>query len=769
MMIFTDFIELRLKPSSALQIKWAKQDDILTVVWSDYSSRRIAVANMTKAFGLDSDGNMQKPVKHGSKRSKGEKSKTFQSASYELMKPKVFSFSEAERMFDVVKLEDGVKHFVYPKLIREPERVLDTKKLEVWSKKRDIAISKLGDLMTPDAVERYLLCNGHQELIESQLGKVRELYPEKQFSSANTLIRYLNQYITFGMRPNALMPRGLINSGCNYLHNTDQVIVKRGRGGSDGRKTKSIYTGVRPLDKRIIKKISKMFGASKRNGALFYSEMYDEYCLEVLSRQKIEIPAPDNEGKRDLTKLHPYMLSSGQFKYHYENLLPLIEKLTLRYGVIATARDHTDRQGHAADGALGANHIVEIDSTELSVHVRDTRFGEKRVSAGRVFLCVAICVRTRYTLGYSLSFKEPTWENVAECLYNALEDKQAYCRRYGISLRPYEWVNHHAFEIIRIDNGKEFPKAQLDVQLRHSSGFFRVEIVQKGRGDFKAVVERQIGTVDRRAASLPGGIEADRDKTEQDASQRALLSINDIHRAVIRAIIHQNTRKNCAKLRDKDMAEACIGITPYSLWTYSINEQMAGGRPIASSQLPSYRYSLLPKCEVIVKEDGVHFCGLVFDAKYGSDNDWYLEAKYSHSTITKQMAYTPSFCNALFYEDEKGKIHTFKLVEQCDQYRDFGWEQLIDYRAHLNDLQYENRNQQQADKLAMKAANRKDQELAEDAIRGVPRNDQTSYQTGTTERRNEHAIAESRERAERVHEELKSENETDYQDEETVL
>lgn len=768
-MIFTDFVELRLKPSSALKIKWAKQGDILTVVWCDYRSHRLAVANMTKALGLNSDGNMQKPVKNEPKKSDGGKSGQVQSISYELMKPKVFSFSEAEQMFDIVKLDAGVKHFVYPKLIREPERVLDTQKWEVWSKKRDIALSKLGDLITPEAIERYLLCNGHQELIDRQMAKLREQYPEKKLSSANTLIRYLNQYVTFGMRPNALLPRGLINTGCNYQHNTNKVILKRGRGGADGRNTKSINTGVRPIDKRIIKKISKMFGASKRNGALFFSEMYDEYCLEVLSRQKIAIPEPDNEGKRDLTKLHPYMLSNGQFKYHYENLLPLIEKLTIRYGVIATARDHTDRQGHAADGALGANHIVEIDSTELSVHVRDTRFGEKRLSAGRLFLCIAICVRTRYILGYSLSFKKPTWENVAECLYNALEDKQAYCKRYGISLRPYEWVCHHAFEIIRIDNGNEFPESMLDGQLRHSSGFFRVETVQKGRGDFKAVVERQFGTVDRYAASLPGGIEADRDKTEQDASQRALLSINDIHRAVIRAIIHQNTRKNCAKLRDKDMAEARIGITPYSLWTYSIEKQMGGGRPIPSSQLPSYRYSLLPKCEVTIKENGVHFCGLVFNAKYASDNDWYLKAKYGVADVTKQMAYIPSICNALFYEDDQRNIHTFELVEQCDQYRDFSWEQLSEYRTYINELQYENRNQQLADRLAIKVGNRKDQELAEHDTKGVPRNDQTSYQTGTTDRRNELAAVESRERDQRAHEELSNVNQTKYQDEETVL
>ena len=133
------------------------------------------------------------------------------------------------------------------------------------------------------------------------------------------------------------------------------------------------------------------------------------------------------------------------------------------------------------------------------------------------------------------------------------------------------------------------------------------------------------------------------------------------------------------------------------------------------------------------------------------------------------MAYIPSICNALFYEDDQRNIHTFELVEQCDQYRDFSWEQLSEYRTYINELQYENRNQQLADRLAIKVGNRKDQELAEHDTKGVPRNDQTSYQTGTTDRRNELAAVESRERDQRAHEELSNVNQTKYQDEETVL
>ncbi|MEM7419073.1 MAG: hypothetical protein AAF364_04995 [Pseudomonadota bacterium] len=746
--MYTDFVELRLKQSMSSKVQWAKPHDVLTVVWCDYRLRRIAVANMSEAFGWDAK---KQTMAEGGDRKK----------AHQMKKPKVFQFSEAEKLFDLFEQDGGIGTFIYPKIIREPESVLEESQLSKWYPKADNAISVLGSLIEPDAIERYLLNNGHSELLKQRLQELRDEHPNKKFSSQTVLTRYLNQYITFGMTRNALLPLGLMNTGCNYQHSENNNVNKRGRGGADGRNTSSIYTGVRPLDKRLIKKIAKRFGTASRHGALFIRDIYDDYCAEALNLQGVELPEPDENGERDVTRVNPFILSEGSFRYHYDNMIPLLEKLTLRYGVIRTQRDFKDRQGHAADSVVGANHVVEIDSTELSVHVRDPRFKDKRLSAGRVFLTVAICVRTRYILGYSLSFKQPTWENVAECLYNALEDKKAYCERYGLSIKEHEWPCHHGFFIVRIDNGKEFPADQMDEQLRHRSGVFRVEIVPKARGDLKAVVERQFGTTDRNAAKQPGGIEADRDKTEQDASQRAMMTIDELHRVIIRMIIHQNLYKNCAKLRDKDMAEAGVGITPYSLWSYSIKHQMGGGRPVSKSKLPSYRYSLLPKCEVEVKDDGVHYNGLVFDSAFAKKNDWYLNAKYSSKNTVKTMALTPSLANSLFYEDLKGNIHEFKLVEQLDQYRDLSWDEYAELKKEVNQLVYDNAHQRHLDRLAMKAANRGDVEKAEKELSSVPRNDQTSYQSGANDRRAELAELESKKLASRHQQQLLAEVDTE--------
>jgi transposase InsO family protein len=746
-MLFTDYVELRLKTTMTNRIKWALPNHVLTVVWCDRRARKLAIVNMSKCLALNNSGKVPNDI---IKRKK----------SPEIGKPKVFSFSEAENLFDFVYVDDGVKYFKLPKIIGEPESVVCKQKLSKWSSKRDKSLSTLGTLINQDAIEQYLLSNGHTALLKKRLEELREEYPTQNWSSQTTLTRYLNQYITFGMTENALLPFGLAHTGSNYHHNTDIKIIKRGRGGADNRNTRSIHSATRPLDKRLIKKISKLFGTTNRNGALNLIDVYVHYCLEVLRVQNVEIPAPEHDGKRDLSQFFPKIISLGAFRYHYEQLLPLLERLTLRYGVTRAKRDFVDRQGYAHKNAYGANDIVEIDSTELSVHIRDPRFGDKRLSGGRVFLCVAICVRTRYILGYSLSLSQPNWENVSECFYNCVEDKKEFCAKYGMHPLPGQWESHHRFNVARIDNGNEYPKEQMDAQLRHKSGFFKIEIVPKARGDFKAVVERFIGTVDRTAASQPGGLEASRDKTEQDASQKATLLMDDLHRVVIRAICHQNTYKNCAKLLDRDMAEAQVGVNPASLWSYSLEHQMTGGMPVSKQDLPSIRYSLLPKCHVVVKEDGVHFNGLIFSSSFAEDNKWFLEAKFAQEDIVKKMAYMPSRCNALFFEDANSDIHVFELLEQHEQYMDLSWALVAEYHKQLQTKQNELANQKLADRLAMTKANNEQSDAANRAISNIPKNDQTSYQAGTNDRRRELADQERLEKNRLIEDELRASSQT---------
>ncbi|MCW8107130.1 hypothetical protein OPS25_01255 [Alteromonas ponticola] len=169
----------------------------------------------------------------------------------------------------------------------------------------------------------------------------------------------------------------------------------------------------------------------------------------------------------------------------------------------------------------------------------------------------------------------------------------------------------------------------------------------------------------------------------------------------------------------------------------------------------------MPKCQVKVKDDGVHYNGLVFDSPFAKKNDWYLNALYSSSDIVKTMAFTPSLANSLFYEDHKGGIHEFKLVEQLDQYRDLSWDEYAELKKEVNQLEYDNAHQRHLDRLAMKAANRADVEEAENRLSSVPKNDQTSYQSGANDRRAEMAELESKKLASRHQQQLLAEVDTD--------
>lgn len=732
--------ELRLKPAYETHIKWATQHDALSIVWVNPKLGRAAIANMSNVFGLDANG---KTLAKNGKRKK----------AHQIPKPKVFSFDDIDRMFSCVKVGKGIKFFRLPKVLREPDQVISPERLDKWKEKNDKALERLRGLIESSVIESYLLGYGIADELDDALTQLASANPIKSFSSPTALIRHLNQYITFSGAVMPLLPLGYLNCGSSYLHNTDDMIIKRGAGGNDGRNAITDYKAITPSHKNLIKRLSRQFGTSNRNGALRYTEMHYVYCIEALEAEGIDMPELNEQGERDLSKFEAHVLSYGAFRYHYLNELSLTERLLLRYGTIRAQRDFLDRQGHAIDMNLGANDVVEIDSTELSVHVRDPRVGEKRMSAGRLFLCIAVCVRTRYILGYSLSFKPPCWENVAECLYNILEDKKEYCKRYGIHIKDYQWVSHHLFDSIQVDNGIEYPINEVDELVASQFGCAHVKTVTKGRGDLKPIIERVVGYFDAMVAAMEGGIEADRDQTEQDASQRALHSIEDVHRKIIREIITENVRKDCADLMDSDMAQQNIGISPHSLWTYSMESQMGGGHPIDHSELPTYRYMLLPKAIVKVREDGVHFNGLLYHCEYAKQKDWYIKAKYM-GQVEKRMAYTPSLCDAIFYEDDEGTIHTFKLADQKEQYSGLSWEEVKERQAYVAELRSSNKRQKLADKVANTMEDREDRRVAEEAAKGSPKNDQNGYQKGTNDRRRELASEHSKTKAQSVHDQL---------------
>lgn len=706
--------------------------------------KRVAIVNMSEALGID--------VNKNTLIDKGIKKK-----AYQITKPKVYLFDEANEIFDLVQLNGGVKRLIPPKLLRNPTEVLSEEKRITWFKKRDLALNKLGFLIEDESVKRYLFQYNATELLEKRLAELRDEDPTKKYSSPTALIRYLNQFITLGRNTNALLPIGLMNSGCNYQHNTEEKVIKRGRGGADGRNTLSRHKAITAKEKRIIKKVAKLFGTNTRSGQLLFTEIYYEYCLYSLELENYTLPKPDKNGMRDLSNLEKYIISYDQFIYHYKQVIPLIDRLLLRYGKIKTSRDMVDRQGISTDGVLGANHVVEIDSTELSLHVRDMRVGHKRLSAGRLFICIAVCIKTRYILGYSLSFKAPVWENVAECLYNILDDKKSYCAKYGIPLQDYQWESHHDIYSARIDNGIEYPEEQVDELLNGRYGPTRVETVTKARGDLKGIIERLVGTVDRIIATQQGGIEAQRDHTEQDASQKAIYSIEQVHQKIIREIIHHNTYKNCAKILDADMAEAGIGITPRSMWNFSIKEQMSGGIPIAKEQLPSFRYQLLPKAKVTVKEDGISCNGLIFTGDYAKSEEWYLRVKHGEK-LTFKMAYTPTNCNVIFFEDNKSNIHPFILSEKSEQFKNLSWVEVHERREFLREQQRELSSQRLANKLANKTEDKEMLISANKEAKDAPRNDQTSYQNGVNNRRKEYAESQAISKDKEIQKELINQN-----------
>ncbi|WP_445147254.1 Mu transposase C-terminal domain-containing protein [Dyella sp. Tek66A03] len=142
--------------------------------------------------------------------------------------------------------------------------------------------------------------------------------------------------------------------------------------------------------------------------------------------------------------------------------------------------------------------MVEIDHSPLDVFLVDSRH---RRPIGRAFLTIVVDTHTRVVLGFHVSLEAPSVLTVALAVTHAILAKDLWLAERGLS--DVSWPIWGVFEQSRTDNANEF----------HSDAYaagcqawgirtptFR-DIGQKEQG---AIVERVIGTFQRRIERLPG-------------------------------------------------------------------------------------------------------------------------------------------------------------------------------------------------------------------------------------------------------------------------
>lgn len=421
---------------------------------------------------------------------------------------------------------------------------------------------------------------------------IRHLVEERGLNR-NSVMNWAQMYWRGGKTPNALVGDW---SKCGARGTErDEQEKKTGRPREFG-----ILAGLN-LDRRMRATIRKViWNFWRKNRLLKLSQAYRIFCREVFFEQ-VQPP-----GKTDpVWVLKPAFRDTGaatrqQFAYHFYRYIDCMRLRREKRGPRIFDLNERGLPGTATAETRGPGSRYVIDSTILDVHVRSRINGKRLV--GRPVLYVVIDVWSRLIVGIYVGIENASWSCAMMALANVVEDKVAFCRRYGIEIEPWEWRTAPMPDRLGADGGETASEHSDRLVLYFNT---KVEIVTSYRGDLKGLVENVFEVLPAEMAPyVPGFIQPDyRQRGARDYRHEAALDIDDVTAMVIHLVLHRNNNVVLKKY-DRDAGMPAAEVAPYAadLWEWGIVNRSGRFR----AWPPEFvRFRLMPEAWATVDAHGL--------------------------------------------------------------------------------------------------------------------------------------------------------------------
>lgn len=235
--------------------------------------------------------------------------------------------------------------------------------------------------------------------------------------------------------------------------------------------------------------------------------------------------------------------------------------------------------------------VLEIDHTPMDIIVVDEKH---RQPIGRPYLTLAIDIYSRMVAGYFISFEEPSFFSVSQCLSQAILPKEKLLRSLDIG---GDWNLWGIPRSIHMDNAQEFR----GIELQRVCEQYGITIAWRpvARPQFGGHIERLIGTAMRELHTLPGTtFSSIKHRGEYDSNKEATMTLGELERFIVEFIVnvyHKSIHSGIGKSPEKRYEEGLFG-----------SESTPGrGLPEKIVDEDTFRISLLPTIERTVQQFGV--------------------------------------------------------------------------------------------------------------------------------------------------------------------
>ena len=483
--------------------------------------------------------------------------------------------------------------------------------LELWkncSVKQHEKLQKRREKFEKKVTAKLRVVDSFEQIIQRKFAFFKGELPTQSLKAfAKTLgVSYdfvwdtLSIYYAFGQCEEALIPT-YANCGRNISMPENHEIALEKFITGRGRKRKFNNAGKRPTNQQDLKNVESFVDNSLPHIQYF---SFKGLCEHFNSEFATKVIYEDDFGRKVFDYVPEKFLTVSQFKTLLRKACKTLAKFErIKIGAKEFRNKLKTQTSTVMKHVVGPSHVYEIDATVLDVHLISKYCTDEKLNIERPILYSVVDVATNNIVGFHLSLNGANAEAVTLAVFNAMSDKEQFCKQWGYDYQPGDWPCHHVCHRLVIDRGAEYLDDAMARLIKSRIGIVAVEVTEAYLGRAKGSVEGLFNKLNRsRIHALPGALVKGRSKAQKDPSNHAIYTIDDLYYILIDEIIAHNNQTLVRKKATQEQLAHGVKAIPRELWNWGLEELMGGGRTVDPKTLMS---ALLPKKKALVNKQGV--------------------------------------------------------------------------------------------------------------------------------------------------------------------
>ncbi|CAD7560011.1 Mu transposase C-terminal domain-containing protein [Aeromonas hydrophila] len=331
-----------------------------------------------------------------------------------------------------------------------------------------------------------------------------------------------------------------------------------------------------------------------------------------------------------------------QFRYFFKREYTAVSVAEKQFTSVNFAKDVRPLKGTSTADTLGPGHRYQIDATIADIYLVSEQ--DRNLIVGRPVIYFVVDVFSRMVTGMYVGFEGPSWVSAMMALANAVTDKTAYCRAFGIDIEPEHWPVGGLPDVILADKG-ELNGTKVE-PFAEAFGV-RIENAPARRGDAKGIVERKFRTVQGDFKPYVPGVVGEitsRKRGGKDYRLDATLTLPEFTKQILDSVLYYNNYRPLSKYDRSEGMPGDLPAIPLALWRWGLTN-LTGRLRQAPDEL--VRINLLPHDFATLSDRGIRLFGCYYTCAEAMKLGWFHRGLGQRPSKV-QVAYDPRSADHIY-------------------------------------------------------------------------------------------------------------------------